>query len=155
VAVLPPVAGGAVGLLVGVRRPPLPIDEVLATVASPAAGATVLFLGTVRDHSSHSPQVERLEYRAYEEMAERVLHAIAAELHVDWPQLTGIALLHAVGDLPVGAHTIAVACSSAHREEAYAASRHALEEVKRRVPIWKREVGPDGSHWVGLDHHPY
>lgn len=155
VAVLPPVAGGGARILVGVREDRLDIDEALAAVASPAAGGTVIFLGTVRDHSAQMEVVERLEYRAYTAMAERVLGEIAAEVATAWPQITGVCLLHAVGDLPVGAPTIAVACSAPHRQQAYAASARALEEVKERVPVWKREVGPGGARWVGLGDHAH
>lgn len=161
VAVLPPVAGGSASpepdddgpvVLTGLRRDGLPFDEALAAVAAPSAGATVLFLGTVRDHSEEVAAVELLVYSAYEEMAEATLREIADELLVKWPDLRGVALLHAVGELPVGAETIAVACSAPHRAEAFDACRHALEEAKRRVPIWKEEVATTGdAHWVGLD----
>lgn len=155
VALLPPVAGGGdrPRVLVGLRSPPLPVDEALAAISSPRAGGTTLFLGTVRDHSDVFDEVGRLVYAAYTEMATEVLHAIVGEVTDRWPEVTGVALLHAVGDLPVGAHTVLVACSAPHREEAYAASRHALEELKQRVPIWKKEIGPDGSRWVGLHEH--
>jgi molybdopterin synthase catalytic subunit len=140
--------------ITGLREPPLPVEEVLAEIVGPSAGGTVVFLGTVRDHSEELADVERLEYTAYGEMAEKVLAEIADEVAERWPQLTGLALLHAVGDLPVGAHTVLVACAAPHRGEAYEASRHALEELKRRTPIWKREVAPGAARWVGFDLPP-
>lgn len=150
VALLPPVAGGAAPrILTGLRPSGVGMDEALAAVASPAAGGTVVFLGTVRDASGRAP-VERLEYSAYAEMAERVLEEVAREAAEKWP-LEGVAILHAVGDLPVGAPTVVVACSSAHRGEAFEACRYGIDEVKRRVPVWKREVGPSGEgRWIGL-----
>lgn len=157
IAVLPPVAGGADDaprVLVDVRDGDLPVDEVLAGVASDAAGATVLFLGTVRDHSEGVAAVQRLEYTSYAEMAVATMHVIAGEVTQRWPQVCGVAVLHAIGDLPVGAPTIAVACSAAHREEAFDACRYALEAVKDRVPVWKREVTADGARWVGLEDEP-
>lgn len=147
VALLPPVAGGA-EVLTGLRERPS-VDEALAAVASPGAGGTVVFLGTVRDRSDMGP-VERLEYSAYREMAERVLRAVAEEAADRWP-LLGVAILHGVGDLVVGDPTVVVACSSAHRGEAFEACRFAIDEVKRRVPIWKREVGAGRQRWVGLE----
>jgi molybdopterin synthase catalytic subunit len=85
-------------------------------------------------------------------MAERELAAIAEEVHLTYPAVTGIALLHALGDLPVGAHTVLIACSSAHRATAFDACRAALEAVKDRVPVFKREVTSDGTtRWVGLE----
>lgn len=138
----------------GLREPPLPVDDTLSEIGAPSAGATVLFLGTVRDHSQDLDQVERLEYSAYGEMAEKVLDEIADEVVERWSDVTGVALLHSVGDLPVGAHTVLVACSAPHRAEAYEASRYALEELKERVPIWKREVAPGAARWVGFDLPP-
>lgn len=163
VALLPPFAGGAGDggpsggegrqpvRWVDVREPPLPVTEVLQAIADPAGGAQVVFLGLVRDHSRGLEQVERLDYSAYDEMARIVLAAIAEETCAKWPSLLGIALVHSVGELPVGAHTVLVACTSPHREDAYAANRHALEELKARVPVWKREVGMGTARWVGLD----
>lgn len=161
VAVLPPVAGGSVDadggdgrdtvILTGLRAGGLDPNEALAAVASPSAGATALFLGTVRDHSAQLDAVERLEYSAYEQMAERSLRILAEEVVGRWPPLLGIALLHAVGELPPGAPTIVVACSAPHRDEAFSACRHLLEETKARVPVWKREIGANGSRWVGFE----
>jgi MoaE-MoaD fusion protein len=159
IALLPPVAGGSAAqplstgptIVTGLRRGALSVDATLAEVSSPAVGATAVFLGTVRDHSPATSEVHRLDYTAYEEMAETTLRAIAEEVAHCWPALEGVVLLHAVGELPVGAPTVLIVCSAPHREEAFTACRHALEEVKSRVPVWKREVGPDGEHWVGLE----
>lgn len=148
VGLLPPVAGGGATILTGLREGPPTIEEALAAVASPGAGGTALFVGNVRDHSD-DVAVERLEYSAYEEMAERLLRLIAEEAAGRWP-LAGVAILHAVGDLVVGDVTVVVACSAPHRAEALEACRHVINQVKARVPIWKKEVGPDGGRWVGL-----
>jgi molybdopterin synthase catalytic subunit len=92
-----------------------------------------------------------LEYSAYEAMAERELSRIAEEVGSAHPEVRGLALLHALGELTVGAHTILIAAASPHRAEAFAACHEALEAVKARVPVFKREVTADGSHrWVGL-----
>lgn len=160
VALLPPVAGGAEpddaaarpAVLTGLVTPPIDITGAIAAIGHPSAGATTLFLGTVRDHAPDLPGVIQLQYSAYEPMAEKELREIARETLDATPELTGIALLHALGDLAVGDHTILVACSSPHREAAYRASRSALEEVKARVPVFKRELTTDGTaRWVGLD----
>jgi molybdopterin synthase catalytic subunit len=153
VALLPPVAGGDVRVTVGIREGSPSVDEALKAVAAPDAGGTVVFLGTVRDHSDDMGRVERLEYSAYREMAEKVLSDVAGEAARRWP-LLGVAVLHGVGDLSIGDHTVVVACSSAHRGEAFEACRFVIDEVKRRVPIWKKEVGPDGERWVGLEGEP-
>jgi molybdopterin synthase catalytic subunit/molybdopterin converting factor small subunit len=150
VALLPPVAGGDTRILVGIRERSPSVEEALAAVAAPDAGGTVVFLGSVRDRSDDIGQVERLEYSAYQEMAEKVLREVAEEAAGRWP-LTGVAVLHGVGDLSIGDHTVVVACSSAHRGEAFEACRYTIDEVKRRVPVWKKEVGPSGERWVGLE----
>jgi molybdopterin synthase catalytic subunit len=139
-------AGQEVALL-----PPLDVDGTLAQLGAPDVGASVTFLGTVRDHAEDLDGVVRLEYSAYEPMAERELALIAAEMRAAHPEVRGIALLHALGPLEVGAHTILVAASAPHRAEAFAACSDALEAVKARVPVFKREVTADGAHrWVGL-----
>jgi MoaE-MoaD fusion protein len=163
VALLPPVAGGAdpVGhtrtapdgarILTGLTATPLPVDATLAAIGGTEVGGSVSFLGTVRDHAPDVDGVVGLDYHAYPEMAERVLDAIADEVLSAHPEVRGIALLHRVGELAVGDHTILVACAAAHREAAFAACRAALEQVKDRVPVWKREHVSDGtSRWVGL-----
>lgn len=159
VALLPPVAGGAsseaaaegVAVLTGLVTPPIDVAGTIAAIAADAAGATALFLGTVRDHAPGLAGVVQLQYSAYEPMAERELVAIAEEVRTTYPEVTGIALLHALGDLPVGSHTVLIACTSAHRATAFEACRWALEAVKDRVPVFKREVTTDGTaRWVGL-----
>ena len=166
VALLPPVAGGAGGsgdgeddgdgvasrTVTGLVRGPLDVDGTLARIGAPEVGAVVSFLGTVRDHGDDGlTDVVLLEYSAYEPMAERELATIADEIRCAHPEVRGLALLHALGPLPVGAHTILIAASSPHRAEAFAACSAALEAVKERVPVFKREVTADGAHrWVGL-----
>lgn len=167
VALLPPVAGGAdqslpslrtievdgrvVRSLTGLVAASPNSDEALALVRGPSVGATVTFVGTVRDHAEDLDGVIRLEYSAYPAMAERELAVIAEEIARDHPAITGVVLLHAVGDLQVGDTTIVVGCVAAHRAEAFDACRQALEAIKDRVPVWKREHTTDGhSRWVGL-----
>ncbi len=160
VALLPPVAGGAgtgptseeIPVVTGLAVPPIDVSGTIAAIAADAAGATALFLGTVRDHAPGLAGVVQLQYSAYEPMAERELEAIAEEVRTTYPAVTGIALLHALGELPVGAHTVLIACASAHRATAFEACRAALEAVKDRVPVFKREITTDGTaRWVGLE----
>jgi molybdopterin converting factor subunit 1 len=146
VALLPPVAGGAPEITVAlVERPS--IDQALRVVASSEAGGTVAFVGTVR---AEGGGVERLSYSAYREMAEETMRVIAEEASAKWA-LEGVAVLHAVGELDVGDPTVVVACSAQHRGEAFDACRYVIDEVKGRVPIWKKESGPGGDRWVGLE----
>jgi molybdopterin synthase catalytic subunit/molybdopterin converting factor small subunit len=146
VALLPPVAGGQARILTGFRDRPS-IEEAMDAVADPDAGGIVSFVGTVR---AEEGRVTRLRYSAYREMAERVLREVAEETVGKWP-LHGAAILHSVGDLGVEERTVVVACSAGHRGEAFDACRYAIDEVKRRAPIWKQEVGPGGERWVGME----
>ena len=133
--------------LVALRSQPLSIDEVVAVVRHGGAGAVCVFLGTVRDHSEGRPVV-RLEYEAYASMALAEMSRIADEIA---REVTGVrlAVVHRTGSLLVGDIAVVCAASAPHRGEAYAACRALIDRVKARVPIWKREHGPEGAYWVG------
>jgi molybdopterin synthase catalytic subunit len=136
----------------GLVQGAIDIPGVIEAIGAPDVGAVVSFLGTVRDHAPDLDDVVRLDYSAYDAMAARELERIAVELRTTHPDVRGLALVHAVGELPVGAHTILVAASSPHRDVAFDACRAALEAVKSRVPVFKREVTAEGAHrWVGLE----
>lgn len=126
---------------------PLDLGELLATVQSPERGGVACFLGTVRNHHG-GREVLRLEYSAYGPMVEAECGRIVAEAEARWQ--VAVALRHRIGRLEIGDAAVAVAAASAHRDEAFVACRHVIEELKRRVPIWKREMYADGSiEWVG------
>lgn len=137
---------------VAVSVGPDPIDPaaLIAAVAAAESGATALFLGTVRDHSTGKAGVTHLEYEAYGGVVERVIGEIVAEARERWP-LCGVAVAHRTGSLAVGEVSVAVAASSAHRSDAFAAARHVIDELKRRAPIWKKEHWPGGAEWVRED----
>jgi molybdopterin synthase catalytic subunit len=126
---------------------PIEVGGLLALVQSPERGGIACFLGTVRnDHRGR--EVARLEYSAYGPMAEAECGHIVGEAESRWD--VGVALMHRVGELEIGDTAVAIAAASAHRHEAFLACRYVIEEVKRRVPIWKREVFADGTvEWVG------
>jgi|SRR5665647_322741 len=119
----------------------------LAEVASVSNGATVAFLGTVREVND-GRAVTGIEYSAYGEMAERELAAIARECAATFG-IADLAAEHRLGALALGETSIAIVLAHPHRAQAYEASRFVIEEVKRRLPIWKREGYVDGtSDWV-------
>jgi molybdopterin synthase catalytic subunit len=125
----------------------LDLAALVGRVQSPSRGGIACFVGTVRDHHS-GRSVVRLDYSAYEPMAEAECARIVAEAEARWP--CAIALEHRTGTLQVGDAAVAIAAASAHRDEAFAACRYVIEELKRRVPIWKREHFADGTvEWVG------
>lgn len=126
-----------------------PIDtaELLSRVGAPEHGAVLLFLGTVRDHNDGRP-VEGVGYEAYEEMARTVLTAVAGEAAAKLGA-GSIAVEHRVGELVIGDVSVAIAVAAPHRALAYAASRYVIEEIKKRLPVWKQERYADGSaHWL-------
>ena len=131
---------------------PIVASEVLDRVGGPEDGAAVLFLGIVRNHNE-GRAVSGMEYEAYEEMASEVLAEIARE----GSALLGtdrLAVVHRVGTLEVGEPSVAIAVSSPHRSSAFDASRHVIEEIKKRLPVWKREHYTDGERTWLPGHSP-
>ena len=126
---------------------PLDPSALLAEVASVANGASLIFVGTVRDVND-GRAVSGIEYTAYEAMAVRELEAIVAEAAARFGT-TDVVVEHRVGRLDLGEASVVIAVAHPHRAMAYDASRFIIEELKRRVPIWKREEYVDGTRaWV-------
>jgi molybdopterin synthase catalytic subunit len=143
---------------VAVTAEELPQAGASAWAVRPHCGAVVTFAGTSRDHSASAGAEPRtavsvLEYEAYDEHVIGRLAAVGAELRRRWPDVGRVALLHRVGEVPVGQASVLVVVSAPHRDEAFAAARFGIDAVKATVPIWKREVWAGGSAW-GLDAHP-
>jgi molybdopterin synthase catalytic subunit len=138
---------------VGLSSEPLVAEEALAWVRRPDCGASVIFSGSVRDHSEGRPAVSQLEYEAYTEQVEERLAGLAAEARRKWPDLGRVALWHRVGILSIEDTTVVVAVSAPHREDAFLAARWCIDTLKSTVPVWKREVWSGGEDW-GLDAHP-
>lgn len=128
----------------------LPVDAASSWVVRPDCGATVTFTGTARDHADGRPGVHRLEYEAYEGPALALLRAVAGEVRTRWPEVGRVALLHRTGGLAIGDAAVVVAVSAPHRGAAFEAARFAIDELKRTVPIWKREAWEGGESW-GLE----
>lgn len=128
-------------------RTRIDLSALLEEVASTAIGATILFVGTVRE-TNDGRAVSGIEYSAYEPMAVRELDAILAEAATRF-RTADIVVEHRLGELGLGEASVAIAVAHAHRAEAYEASRYVIEQLKRRVPIWKREAYIDGTReWV-------
>jgi molybdopterin synthase catalytic subunit len=126
---------------------PLDLATLIARVHAADRGAVTSFLGLVRDHHD-GRGVIRLEYSAYAPMAEAECARIVSEAEARWP--VRVALEHRIGTLEVGDAAVAIAAAAAHRDEGFAACRFVIEEVKRRVPIWKKEFYADGTiEWIG------
>lgn len=130
-----------------IREEELSVDEAVAAVKHAAAGAVATFVGVVRNHAG-GVAVQQLEYHAYLKMAESELAKVADELEAEIDGAR-VACLHRIGMLQVGDAAVVCAASAPHRDEAFRACRELIDRVKARVPIWKREHGPDGPYWVG------
>ncbi len=143
VALIPPVSGGAFLL----SDEPLSLDRVVDEVRDERAGAIATFTGTTRIHS-RGRDVTHLDYEAYEGMAEQVMAEIAGELAERY-DLCGIAIHHRTGRVGIGETSVLIAVSARHRADALAACREAIDQLKERVPLWKKEVYEGGEEWIG------
>jgi molybdopterin synthase catalytic subunit/molybdopterin converting factor small subunit len=143
VALIPPVSGGDVRL----SEEPIDVAAVIAEVADERAGAIATFLGTTRIHS-RGRTVVHLDYEAYPGMAEKVMAKIAQGLLAKY-ELCAVAITHRVGRVGVGETSVAIAVSAPHRQNALAACAEAIDTLKERVPLWKKEVYEGGEEWVG------
>jgi molybdopterin synthase catalytic subunit len=150
-AFIPPVSGGSGDQAGAFRVIDGEIDPraVEAIVAADDAGAIVTFTGTVRNHA-RGQQVTALDYEAYALAAEKMLARIGDEIAERWPGVR-TAITHRTGTLTPGETSVVIACSSAHRGEAFAATSRAIERIKEIVPIWKKEHYADGSIWIGSE----
>jgi molybdopterin synthase catalytic subunit/molybdopterin converting factor small subunit len=143
VALIPPVSGGAFRL----TEERIDLDAVVAEVADERAGAIATFLGTTRIES-RGRTVLHLDYEAYAGMAEQVMAEIADALRARY-DLCGIAITHRVGRVGIGETSVAIAVSARHRHDALAACRDAIDTLKERVPLWKKEIYEGGEEWIG------
>ena len=141
-----------VGSMPYLTSSPLDLERLVERVVSPDRGGVATFTGVVRNHHD-GRSVLRLEYSAYDAMGEAECGRIVAEAERRWQ--VRVALEHRTGRLEVGDAAVMIAVAGAHRKEAFDACRHVIEEVKRRVPIWKREHFEDGTaSWVDPTAHP-
>jgi molybdopterin synthase catalytic subunit len=149
VSFIPPVSGGSGtaedAVFVEVTDAPLDPAPLVRRVEAPEMGGVVTFSGNVRNHN-RGRQVEYLEYDAYRPMAEKQLRAIAEEAARRWR--CRIAIQHRIGRLEIGEASVLVVAACAHRADAFEACRYAIDTLKERVPIWKREVWADGEAWI-------
>ena len=133
-------------MLIRVTADSLDAAEAIASVASPRAGAINVFLGVVRDNNL-GRSVEYLDYEAYPSMAEKVMREIAEESVVRFG-FEDVAVLHRTGRLEIGETSLLIAVSSGHRAESFEGGHWLVNEIKKRVPVWKKEVWADGESWV-------
>ena len=160
-ALFPPVSGGT-GDLAGdptsgypticqITDDDLDLNVLIAQATLPTTGAACVFTGVVRSVTTRGDphQTDYLEYESYQEMAVAKLHQVAEEIRQRWAAVEGIVIVQRIGRLEPGTPTVLVGCTAAHRDSGvFEAARYGIDRLKEIVPVWKREVGPQGQDWV-------
>jgi molybdopterin synthase catalytic subunit len=135
-----------VQIRVSVGEAPIDVAALTREVGRPDSGATVVFLGTVRDHSPRASEVTHLDYEIYQEAVEPSIAAIVSEAASKWPLLS-VVVEHRSGVVELGEASVAVVVATAHRGDAFEGARFIIDELKARAPIWKKEHWPGGAEW--------
>lgn len=133
------------------------LDDLLAKITLNSTGAAAIFTGMVRGKTKRGEPHETafLEYEAYVPMAESKMNQVASEIRKKWPTVEGIAIVQRIGKLYPKTPTVLIACTAAHRDTGvFEAARYGIDRLKEIVPVWKKEVGPDGEEWVEGDYQP-
>lgn len=133
------------------------LDDLLAKITLTSTGAAAIFTGMVRGETNRGDPHETayLEYEAYVPMAEAKMKQVADEIRAKWPTVEGIAIVQRIGKLYPKTPTVLIACTAPHRDTGvFEAARYGIDRLKEIVPVWKKEVGPDGEEWVEGDYRP-
>ena len=136
----------------------LDLNELVNQITLPSTGAACIFTGMVRGETKRDglpPKTNYLEYEAYKPMAEDKMRQVADEIREQWPVVEGIAIVQRVGRLDPQTPTVVIACTAAHRDTGvFEAARYGIDRLKEIVPVWKKEVGPDGEVWIEGKYKP-
>jgi molybdopterin synthase catalytic subunit len=139
-------------LICSVTNDVLDLGDLLARITLPSTGAAAIFTGIVRGETGRAglpDKTDYLEYEAYVPMAEEKMKQVAEEIRSRWESVEGIAIVQRIGRLYPGTPTIMIACTAAHRDTGvFEAARYGIDRLKEIVPIWKKEIGDEGSEWV-------
>jgi len=137
--------------ILSITEAEIDLNGLLRAITMPTTGAAAIFTGMVRAVTLQEPahKTAYLEYEAYAPMAEAKLLQVAEEIRKRWPVVQGIAIVQRIGRLEAQTPTVLIACTASHRGEGvFEAARYGIDRLKEIVPVWKREVGPDGEHWL-------
>lgn len=160
VAVFPPVSGGQKDIYptyVAVTHDKIYLEDILSKITTEETGAACIFSGMVREFTNKEKafSTNYLVYEAYNSMADRKINQVINEIRHQWPAVVGIAVVQRIGQLFPGEPTVMIACSAAHRDSGvFEAARYGIDRLKEIVPIWKKEVGPEGEKWVEGEYRP-
>jgi molybdopterin converting factor subunit 1 len=163
VALFPPVSGGSgthnsdFPTYLAIQEGELDLNQMVQQITTPKTGAACVFTGMVRAVTERGAKHETkyLEYQAYQDMAEEQLQKVANEIRERWPAVQGIVIIQRIGHLEAGTPTVAIACSAGHRDTGvFEAARYGIDRLKQIVPVWKKEVGPEGEEWIEGEYFP-
>ena len=159
IAVFPPVSGGnGVCVYTAIVSDKLEFEKIVSKISSGTTGAVCTFTGVVRAATTLENslfETKALEYESYQDMAEEKLKQIVKEIESRWPLVEGIAIVQRIGYLVAGEHSVHISCSSSHRNSGiFEAVEYGINRLKEIVPVWKKEIGPDGEIWVEGDYFP-
>ncbi len=158
IALFPPVSGGGTFVtIIHIINTPIVVEKWISKITFKQTGGISVFLGVVRGKTENSSisTTKSLEYQVYKPMAKEMLEIIAGEIRSKWPKIQGIVIVQRVGILKQGIPSVLIACSSSHRDEGiFSATAYAIERLKKIVPVWKKEIGPDGESWIEGDYIP-
>jgi molybdopterin converting factor subunit 1 len=158
-AMFPPVSGGMMEFptIFSITEEEIDLNDLLAKITMTSTGAAAIFAGMVRGETKRGDahDTEFLEYEAYIPMAETKMKQVADEIRARWPIVEGIAIVQRIGRLYPKTPTVLIACTAAHRDTGvFDAARYGIDRLKEIVPIWKKEVSPDGEFWVEGEYTP-
>lgn len=162
VALFPPVSGGsgsnnAKPSYFSIAEGELDLNDLVGRITTDKTGAACVFTGMVRavTQRDYPHETKYLEYQAYREMAVEKMRKVAEEIWKNWPSVEGVAIVQRIGHLDAGTPTVVIACSGGHRDSGvFEAARFGIDRLKQIVPIWKKEVGPDGEVWIEGEYFP-
>ncbi len=159
ISMFPPVSGGMMEFptIFSITEEEIDLNDLLAKITMTSTGAAAIFAGMVRGETKRGDahETEYLEYEAYIPMAEAKMKQVADEIRARWPIVEGIAIVQRIGRLYPKTPTVLIACTAAHRDTGvFDAARYGIDRLKEIVPIWKREVSPDGEFWVEGEYTP-
>jgi molybdopterin converting factor subunit 1 len=158
VAFFPPVSGGSEGItFIQVTNMEIELEKIQRQITTETTGGICTFTGVVRRLSPDSKftRTEKLEYEAFKPMAEKKMEEIVAEIRSRWEKVEGIAIVQRIGIINPGTPAVVVSCSGSHRDEGiFEAARYGIDRLKEVVPVWKKEIGPNGEEWIEGTYDP-
>lgn len=158
VAMFPPVSGGSQNLdMISITYDELDLNKLMTEVTEVTTGAAAIFTGIIRGETKRGKEFTTvgLEYEAYKPMAEAKMTQIAKEIRAQWPAIERIVITQRIGYLDAGTPTVVIICTASHRDTGvFQAAEYGINRLKEIVPVWKKEIGPNGETWIEGSYHP-